>query len=185
AIIKNIFIAEGRAVVQVGDKVSKGQELISPILYDTNGEILATTVPKGRVYGSVVFNASKTIAHRQTLWVDTGNKKTRTSLKIFGMEFGKNEKPPYEHYRKIETKGWLFGKSFLPIAYTQTTYFEQKQTMQENDIEAQKEETIAQLQEYLLLKANGNVTNVSSDVREIIGGYRIDVFVEAYLLLNG
>jgi len=97
---------------------------------------------------------------------------------------GKDTPPKYEYYDKTVTTGFVASNSFLPIKYTKTTYNElQKQTIK-NDTELLIKTKTKDLEDMLLLKAGGNILNIKSDVREIIGGYRIDVFVEAYMLLN-
>jgi len=184
AIVKKIFVSEGRSVVEVGDKVSQGDELISPIIYDTNGGVLATTNPKGKVYGSVVFNSTKTIPYYETIYKRSGKEFTNTTLKVFGLTIGKNKIPKYKKYDLIQSKGLVFGKSFLPIEYNKNTYFELVGNTVQNDMDAMTAKTISELEDMLILKANGNVVDIKHDIREVIGGVRIDVFVEAYLLLN-
>lgn len=184
AIVKNIFVTEGTPVVQVGDKVGKGDELISQNIYNTNGEILTTVKANGRVYGIVTFDANDTVAHYETIYKKTGRQTTSTVLNFMGLTIGKNSPPNYPHYDTTQTTGLVFGKNFLPIQYTKTTYNELKAETIKNDTEALIKSKIKELEDFLIIKAGGNALTVKHDIREIIGGYRIDVFVETYLLLN-
>lgn len=128
AVIVDMFIEEGRPVVEVNDHVSRGQLLVSGLI-GKEGE--TKEVPaKGKVYGETWYKTEVTLPLQSTFQVFNGNEKIKHYLKLGGWKlpiwgFGKQEFSQYEldtNEKKVRFLKWQ-----LPISYQEETYREKEE----------------------------------------------------------
>ncbi|MCL1953682.1 MAG: sporulation protein YqfD, partial [Firmicutes bacterium] len=182
-IITRVVVTEGTATVKPGDIVVKGAELVSPYIYNTNGEILATVKPQARVYGTVSFSDSRFFTETQIEMVRTGNQKMFNDLNIFGWQLSRKFNP-YSFFETQTNTSYLFGNSLLPIKVDNITYFELERQEKKVDINEHRDMLVQQMLRDLQLKAGSSNFKQQVDLRQVSGGYRVDLFVSVELLLS-
>jgi sporulation protein YqfD len=183
AIITRVIVTEGTATVKPGDIVVKGAELVSPYIYNTNGEILTTVKPQARVYGTVSFSDSRFFTETQIEMVRTGNQKMFNDINIFGWQLSRKSNP-YSFFEVQTNTSYLFGHLLLPIKVDNTTYFELERKEKKVDIDEHSEMLVQQMLRDLQLKAGSSNFKQKVDLRQVDGGYRVDLFVSVELLLS-
>ncbi|MBM6619257.1 sporulation protein YqfD [Bacillus suaedaesalsae] len=118
AVISNMFIEEGQAVVTVNDFVRKGDLLVSGFIgKEGQTEVVSA---RGKVMGETWWDAKVEVPLKTTLNVLTGKTKTTHYFQLFSLNipfwgFGKHE------FKQVETtyqeKPFYFISWKLPIGY--------------------------------------------------------------------
>ncbi|MDR3021348.1 MAG: sporulation protein YqfD [Clostridiales bacterium] len=185
AVITRVVATEGTAVVVPGDKVFAGEQLITPFVYDTQGNVLKEVEPQGTVYGTVTFSDSKFFTLNEQVLKRTGKSKVYNSIDIFGVKLRRQHKP-YSFFELQSVEQYLLGHSFVPIKVITDTYYELNTTQVESTLEDKTAQLLDELRNMLILKTGSNNPTVTTlhDVKQVVGGYRIDVFVTAEMRLN-
>lgn len=118
AVISNMFIEEGQAVVTVNDFVKKGDLLVSGFIgKEGQTEVVSA---RGKVMGETWFKGSVEVPLKTTFNVLTGKTKTTHYIQLFNLNipvwgFGKHEfKQSEETYQE---KPFYFLNWKLPIGY--------------------------------------------------------------------
>lgn len=128
AVIVDMFVEEGRPVVDIHDHVQPGQLLVSGII---GKEGQTETVPsKGEIFGETWYKSEVILPLNSTFKVISGNEKVKHALTIGNLEipiwgFGS---PEFEEYELEENeKSVKFLKWELPISYVNKTFREREQ----------------------------------------------------------
>lgn len=128
AVIVEMFVEEGRPVVDIHDHVQPGQLLVSGII---GKEGQTETVPsKGKVFGETWYKSEVILPLKSTFKVFSGNEKVKHSITIGNLEipiwgFGKPEFE--EHELEENEKAVKFLKWELPVSYVNKTFREREQ----------------------------------------------------------
>lgn len=183
AVVTRVIATEGTPTVKPGDKVAKGDELVLPLVYDTNGQVLKEVNPQGYVYGVVTFVDSRFFTLNSTTIVRTGKTKTFNQLSIFGQKIQRKQ-TDFALYETTKKEQFLIGKSFLPIKVITTKVYELKKIDTQLELQEQKAKYEDQMLSMLELKANSKILQKKMDLREVAGGYRLDMFLSAEIKLN-
>lgn len=183
AVVSRVIVSEGTAVVKPGDIVAKGAELVSPNIYDTNGQVLTTVYPQARVYGDVTYSDSSFFSQNQIVSKRTGNKVRFNDLSLFGLHLSRKHNP-YKYYETEKTSGYVSGKNLLPIHYDNITYYELDVKEVEVDPQTYSQLMVQKMLQNLQLKAGTSNLTQKVDLREVPGGWRVDLFVTAEILLS-
>ncbi|KMK75954.1 sporulation protein YqfD [Alkalihalobacillus pseudalcaliphilus] len=144
AIIHDIYVEHGQALVKPNDFVQKGDILISGYIGKEGNEQIVPAV--GVVRGEIWYKSHVETSIESLFTNLTGEHKEKHYLQVFGLDipiwgFGKTE---YENFREFEDeKPFQFLKWELPLAYKKTTISEttpfQRTYSKEDAIEKAKE----------------------------------------------
>ena len=122
-IIESISLKSGTAVVEVGQTVKKGQELVLPYIDYKDGTKLKVEAEANIKAYVEVSNTIEYLENHMKL-VRTGKSKTFENYTIFGYSFLKQKGIPFEKYEVEINKSYLFNNFILPIEKTKITYYE-------------------------------------------------------------
>ncbi|MDR1138926.1 MAG: sporulation protein YqfD [Clostridiales bacterium] len=183
AIVTRVLLSDGTSVVKPGDKVSVGSELISPNIYDTTGQILTTVNPSAKVYGNVSFSDSRFFVPKQIVLKRSGNSVSFNDIGVFGLEFS-HKASPYQFFETKTTQNYLFGNQLLPIVISRTTYHELIQQESALDVQQHSQTLVQMMLRQLQIKAGTSELHQQVNIRQLNGGYRVDLFVTAEMLLS-
>ena len=142
-IVSRIVVERGRAMVQEGQSVRKGDVLIAPeYLLDKNEMITAPGEAIGEVYGYVYPMVAVTYNERTFTTRTTGQSATYATLSVVGQTFGQPLPSPYRLYdtvtQVVRLQGWL------GVDVVRTTYTELEQIEVFRPWEQAKEEILAE-----------------------------------------
>ncbi|OUM87471.1 MAG: sporulation protein YqfD [Bacillus thermozeamaize] len=124
AVVKEIFVEKGKAMVTRNQRVKKGQILISGIMgYEAKPQIVSA---KGTVKGLVWYETTVTIPLVQKQFRLTGETEKRTSLLIGNHAFTFfSKKPAFDHYKLEEhVRHWTLGPWKIPVGLYERIYYE-------------------------------------------------------------
>lgn len=130
ATVISVIAHRGTPLVKTGDRVFAGTPLISPEVYNENGELITTVGISGKVIGEAVLRKTLTVDKIRTVTLKTGKRKTILSFSL---------KPqfvpsPYRLYEKTVSSESF--KLFVPVFYTKTEFVEVEERSVETDIDA-------------------------------------------------
>jgi len=129
ATVTSVVAKQGTPLVKSGDRVFAGAPLISPEVFNENGELITTTGVCGKVIGKVVFRKTLTVDKERVITIKTGRKKIYRSLSLHSKQISS----PYKLYEKTMEEECF--NLFLPIRYTITEYAELEERVVQTDIE--------------------------------------------------
>ncbi len=128
ATIISILVRKGKAMVKAGDKVKKGDILISGIVEvnDESGQKLFNSYcnSDGDIVGETVYDYSDTLKNKYNQKINN-TEKTLYLPSIFNYQWLKPDKKENRDITCTETKIKLFGEFYLPISiqkYTLRSY---------------------------------------------------------------
>jgi similar to stage IV sporulation protein len=128
AVIVDMFVEEGRPVVDIHDHVQPGQLLVSGII-GKEGE--TESVPaRGEILGETWYKSTVELPLKSTFQVFNGNEKVKHSITIGSLNipvwgFGK---PEFKEYELEENEKRIrFLKWELPFSYKNVTFREREQ----------------------------------------------------------
>lgn len=124
-IIENIVLKSGTVVVEKGQTVKQGEEVVLPYIKYKDGSLLKV---EANADITAYIEVSKTTAYKEfhTEYIRTGNKQVFTNTTLFGLGKKKNYNVKYDKY-EVETFFNMPFKNFiLPIKRTSQVYYELK-----------------------------------------------------------
>lgn len=127
AVIVDMFVEEGQAVVDLYDRVEPGQLLVSGIIGKEGQNVKVPA--KGEIWGETWYKTSVEIPVKTTFQVYNGNEKRKHSLKIGNVKipiwgFGKIQFKEYE--TETNEKKINFLKWTLPISLVDDSHREKE-----------------------------------------------------------
>lgn len=126
-VIENITVIYGNQVIKEGDIVKKGDLLVSGV-YDTKYDGIRLLNAEGSIIATTWYEKKETFPLSRTVTEKTGNKDSRTFLKIFGKEIGlffkKVKYNSFEEKNIYEKQIKLWGDLYLPITFKKIEFAE-------------------------------------------------------------
>ncbi|WP_428909169.1 sporulation protein YqfD [Niallia sp. Krafla_26] len=127
AVIVDMFVEEGQAVVDIYDRVEPGQLLVSGVIGKEGQNVQVPA--KGEIWGETWYKTSVEIPIKTTFQVYNGNEKRKHSLKLGNVKiplwgFGKIEYKEFEtetNEKQIKFLNWT-----LPISLVSDTHREKE-----------------------------------------------------------
>lgn len=184
ATITKIISYSGTVAVDVGQHVFAGTDLILSSRMNSDGEEIAVDA-SGIVYGTV----TKTLVYDVSLvgaeYERTGQSKTLTSYSLFGLEMGSCDYDGFEFYETETSEGVMCENLFIPLVYSQKTYYELQEvsvsyTLDEL-VETYKEEAFV---EFIMPYGAENYTITVTTTQESDDEYKIYIFLQADLIIG-
>ena len=126
-IIKSINLKSGTVVVEKGQTVKKGQEIVMPYIDYKDGTQLSVKA-SAEIEAYIEVSHTTQYLENHTAFVRTGNKIEVEQLDLYNLNL-KKEKTNV-HYKNFETElnfSYPFNNFILPIKKTITTYYELKE----------------------------------------------------------
>ena len=148
-IVKEIVLQSGTPLVKVGDRVSKGQQLVLPYIIDSLGDKKNINA-RAKILLEVDFSYIIEYNKNREIFEDTGEKLVFSNYSIFGLKLKNDDLCPYENYRKHELVYNIFEGNFIPIKKTVTTYYKQTKKQVIITFEECQEEVVAEAYKGLL-----------------------------------
>ncbi|WP_050615816.1 sporulation protein YqfD [Bacillus testis] len=136
AIVRQVIVDKGKAIVSVNDFVKKGQLLVSANI-NTNQNTAKSEVlvpAEGKVMGEVWYISSVEIPLKTHFSVFTGKEYNKRALTFgkFAVPVWGFKKPDYREYVREESDKPLFFLGWkLPVAYKTITYRDKKNVVRE------------------------------------------------------
>lgn len=125
-IVSRVVVESGRAMVQAGDTVRKGDVLIAPeYLVDKEADVTVPSRAVGEVYGYTYPTVTTQYAERTFRTVRTGARHTEGLLMLAGRTFGTIAPSPYAQC-EVEERTVVLG-DVVPVEVHLTTYYETRQ----------------------------------------------------------
>lgn len=123
AVIVDMFVEEGQAVVDIHDSVEKGQLLVSGLIGKEGQNVQVPA--KGKVWGETWYRSDVELPLKSTFQVFNGNEKRKYYLKIADFRipiwgFGKIEYKEYETESNVKAIQFLKWK--LPLSFINETH---------------------------------------------------------------
>ncbi len=174
-VIRNLIVLGGTGKVANGTTVSKGDMLIEAT--QKIGEEYYPVTAKGKAIASVYYSGSETVPLKNTVYNETGNKKTVCSIRFLGMNIlagGQNE---FTNSNMVTEEIRTFG---LPIKITKTTYYETMPSVTETN----KEQAIKETETFLISKLkqqipeNAEIYKTETTVTESDDSLTVQVYIE-------
>ena len=154
-IITKIVTTSGTALVQVGDKVAKGQTIIANYVVDSNGAHIPSKA-RGEISFDAYYSFSKTYYEKNTKLERTG--KTQRVVAI------ENDKKPLCKFEKFETETKTFYLSkIIPLKVTETKYYELASVQYTIDLENDEQKLLESTK-----KEAKSVCNVKDFEQELV-----------------
>jgi len=133
-VITKIATTAGTALVQVGDKVAKGQTLIANYVINSNGAQIPSKA-RGEISFDAYYSYSKTYYEKNTKLARTG--KTQRAVSV---ENSTTRTPNFKMY-ETETKTYYLSK-IIPLQATETIYYELAPTQYTLDLEKDEQKLL-------------------------------------------
>lgn len=122
-VISRVIVEQGRALVQAGDSVRRGDVLIAPeYLLDPDADVTAPTRAVGTVYAYTYPSYSYQFDEHVLQTTRTGRCTRTATLTVLDRSFGAISPSPYAEYA-TETQVFTLG-TFIPVTVARTTYYE-------------------------------------------------------------
>lgn len=126
-IIKSINLKSGTVVVEKGQTVKKGQEIVMPYIDYKDGTQLAVKA-SAEIEAYVEVSHTTQYLENHTELVRTGNKIEFMQLDLYNLKLKKeNSKVYYKNFETETSFSYPFNNFILPIKKTITTYYELKE----------------------------------------------------------
>lgn len=128
-VVSRVIVRGGTPLVNEGDRVKIGQELIAgyhiadntPTDGEENGEKIEC-IADGEVYGIVYYQKRLVIPSQAVYMQATGRKKMIRQVYLGDWRIGKEHKKPFEHYQCTRTVSKMIN--ILPFTFETFTYYE-------------------------------------------------------------
>ncbi len=162
AVIVDMFVEDGKPLVNVHDHVKPGQLLVSGVIGE--GERTKIVPAKGEVYGETWYKTDVTLPLKSTLQVFTGNENRKYYVKIgeLPIRIWGFEKMDYQAYKTdTDERDFRFLKWELPISYV-------KETIRESE-EVSKVYSNTEAFEVAKIMARNDIKNLLSENDKIKG----------------
>lgn len=154
AVIVDMFVEEGKEVVDIHDSVAEGQLLVSGLI-GKEGENIPVPA-KGKVWGETWYRTDVELPIKSTFQVYNGNERRKIYMKAgnFSLPVWGFEKIEYKQYdRESNEKTIRFLKWKLPISFVNETIREKEQETriysQDEAIETAREMARADIKSHL------------------------------------
>nr|WP_295969675.1 sporulation protein YqfD [uncultured Bacillus sp.] len=154
AVIVDMFVEEGKEVVDIHDSVAEGQLLVSGLI-GKEGENIPVPA-KGKVWGETWYRTDVELPIKSTFQVYNGNERRKIYMKAgnFSLPVWGFEKIEYKQYdRESNEKTIRFLKWKLPISFVSETIREKEQETriysQDEAIETAREMARADIKSHL------------------------------------
>lgn len=139
--ITEINVVQGTALVNVGQTVKLGQELVSPFIKDTSGNTMQV-LPLADIKADVYVTTTTQIPDIFRQMVDTG-KSVKTKRVTWGnMIISQDIKECDFKLYRTEVKGEYLVGAILPTKVEYVTYFEQQEFISEDYFDKNKKEIL-------------------------------------------
>lgn len=174
-VIRNLIVLGGTGKVTNGATVSKGDILIEAT--QLIGEEYYPVNAKGKAIASVYYSASETVTLKNTVFNETGNKKTVCQIRFLGMNIlagGKNE------FNNSNVTKEAINTYGLPIEITRITYSETEPSFESVD----RETAIKEAETFLISKLkqqipeNAEIYKTDTTVTENDDNLTVYVYIE-------
>lgn len=129
AVIRNIFVERGQAVVEPDQFVKAGQTLVSGMIGKENDPKFVGA--KGKVMGETWYQSATAVPLKSNYHTFTGHSYIKHQLRLFGwdMPLWGLKKKPFTHFdREVVVKPVHFLFWDLPLAYKHVSYRETEQS---------------------------------------------------------
>ena len=183
AIVTRVVVRSGTPLVEAGDRINTGDELIAGYHVCDNtptddieeGEIVPCEAD-GEVYGTV-YHHKRIVVPEQALYMQaTGAKKTVTEIYIGGLRIGKSHKIPYGNYQVTHTEQLIYN--LLPIKYVKYTYYEYKETVMDKGVYIDKVLGDMNRDISANMPVGARITSSSHEIKTTALGSFLDVYYE-------
>ena len=174
-VIRNLIVLGGTGKVQNGATVSKGDVLIEAT--QLIGEEYYPVNAKGKAIASVYYSASETVTLKNTVFSETGNKKSICNIRFLGMNIFTGEKNEFTYSNAVTENINTFG---LPIKITRITYNETTPSLEEID----REQAIKETETFLISKLkqqipdNAEIYKTDTTITENDDNLTVYVYIE-------
>lgn len=156
-IVTRVVVERGRALVEAGQSVRKGDVLIAPeYLLDKEQDIAVPTEAAGKVYGTVYPTYSLTYVEEREILRPTGRETTYAVISIAGERLGEERACPYDLYETRRERVAL--DSWLPVVVERVTYAEMQRESVVRPWESAKEQVVAFCEQQIETQMKNNVT---------------------------
>lgn len=179
-VISRLVVERGRAMVQVGQSVRKGDVLIAPeYLLDAEADITAPTRAVGTVYGYTYPSATALYDEQTVHTLRTGAVKRTAQLVVAGHTLGDIAPCDYANY-EIETQTITLS-GLLPVQIERTIYYETATVTQFEPFEVAKEGIIEQCyaQIYAQLKKDVEILDKWCIIDNMGSVHRVRAYAKA------
>lgn len=171
AVVTRVTVFNGTAVVEYGDVVSEGDELIGGFV--TVGDEKVLSAAAGEVYG-MTFTEYARFFPDTVITAVKGEQKTYTRL-AFGAKAPAAPEPPFADYvleTEVSRNGLLIGYRIYTFRYTEVTYVESANTLSEEEMKsAATSDTVT------ALPAGTTVLSATVSAERVDGGTLVKVTV--------
>lgn len=122
-IIESINLKSGTAVVQKGQSVKKGENIILPYINYKDGTQLKVEADADIVCYIELSHTTEYLENH-TENVRSGKTQTQRILSLFNVDFSKIQSSKYSNYETVITENFIFKNLCLPIKSKTVTYYE-------------------------------------------------------------
>lgn len=155
-IVTRVVVERGRALVQPGDSVRKGDVLIAPeYLVDKDADVTVPDQAVGEVYGKAYLSTERTFCEYTTVYKPTGQTAIGAVMEVAGTVLGTMGDSPYTLYEEKQEKIAL-GIA-VPVTVYRTTWIELEETQVYEPWDTAKERVQNECKEVLLQQLKKNV----------------------------
>lgn len=150
--ITEIELISGTSVVNVGDYVNKGDVLVEPFYFDSNG-VMQKVDADAKIKMEVYLTSKITHFDTRIEKVRTGNFVTLDEISLFGLNiYTSGEIPNYKLFEEEVRISNLSDNNILPFRLKRTIFYELENTIVNEKFEDKKEEIIKKAREKVLEK---------------------------------
>ncbi len=186
-VISRVVVERGRAMVQAGQSVRRGDVLIAPeYLIDKDADVTVPTQAVGEVYGYVYPASTYLYDEEQVQTVPTGNVSRTAVIEVAGRRFGEGAPSPYASYQTQVDVIRLGG--VVPVVIERTVYIETRQETRfapwlvakeevlqycYSQIESQIKKDVQILRKWCIIDTMGSIHRVRAyaEVEQMVGVY--------------
>lgn len=179
ATVTRIVMRSGRALVECGANVARGETIASGDVLSTSGEFLYKTDCDGEIYGRVSISYSAHVPARVIEYRRTGESATVATYSLFGIKLG-SLRSPYKTY-ELESATYKYDV-LIPLYVTTYRYYETAAIEYERDIdEAARVFATAETERLELVGAFEYSYEVYNELPEM---YKVHLFLTGELVIS-
>ncbi len=155
-IVKQINLVQGTINIKEGDIVKKGDILVFPYIYDSDGQMLPVQ-PKAEIIADIWIQSQDVFYEYFVKEERTGRKKVCSQVSLFGLTIYSNtSENNFETYQCETESSFLTQNNILPFIYTKYIFYETKTIEIIRNFEEEKDEVIKKLRENSLISLDEN-----------------------------
>ncbi len=165
--VTRIVVRSGTALVKTGERVFKGEPLISGDVIGSDGNIISSGAADGEVYGKIVLKESVGISLSQEQMSPTGRKKKCTTLSLFGLTIGKIN----HGFEYADTVSKTYKLALIPIRVTSVTASEtvrQVRELTKEEAQAEGERIVRERMSHRLTESGGEEKLVTRQIGSVL-----------------